>query len=326
MASPTSIVDRSKSQAIQSPVFLVGAERSGTTLLRLMLDHHPQIAFNAESEFLVSHVSDAGDFPDVAAYRRMLLEDRVFRHSRFHIDDGLDFPALAHDFLRQKLVRDGKSIVGATVHYGFSKLRYIWPDARYIYLLRDGRDVASSVVLMGWAGNSYVAADWWLNAESEWSEFRAGLTTSQWIEVRYEDLTTDATAQLGRVCDFIGVAYSPKMFDYARTSTYSLPDAAQNFKWRREMSRRELRLLEARIGGGLARRGYELSAQRVPHIGRMSDRWLRLQSRANALRHRVKAFGLRLVFLEFASRRLHWMSMHSSTRRTINAIIDQNLK
>lgn len=294
--------------------------------MRLMLDHHPQIAFNAESEFLVSHVSDAGDFPDLATYRRVLLEDRVFRHSRFHISDGLAFPALANDFLRQKLVRDGKTIVGATVHYGFHKLRYIWPDAKYIYLFRDGRDVSSSVVLMGWAGNSYVAADWWLNAEAEWSEVCAGLTPSQWIEVRYEDLTTDATAQLGRVCDFIGVAYSPEMFDYARTSTYSLPDAAQNFKWRRKMPRRELRLLEARIGTALARRGYELSGERPSHIGRIGDRLLRLQSRTKALGHRVKAFGLRLVFLESVSRRLHWVSMHSSARQTINAIIDQNLK
>ena len=57
---------------IRSPVFLIGAERSGTTLLRLMLDHHPDIAFNLESEFLVSRISDSGAFPDMAAYRRSL--------------------------------------------------------------------------------------------------------------------------------------------------------------------------------------------------------------------------------------------------------------
>ena len=37
----------------ETPVFLIGSERSGTTLLRLMLDHHPNIAFNLESDFLV---------------------------------------------------------------------------------------------------------------------------------------------------------------------------------------------------------------------------------------------------------------------------------
>lgn len=40
---------------IQQPIFLIGSERSGTTLLRLMLDRHPEIAFNAESEWLVTN-------------------------------------------------------------------------------------------------------------------------------------------------------------------------------------------------------------------------------------------------------------------------------
>lgn len=109
---------------IESPVFLIGSERSGTTLLRLMLDHHPEIAFNLESEYLVFHISDTGIFPEVTSYRRKLQEDRVFRQGRFALREDLDFPVLANDFLRQKLERDRKRIVGATVHHGFSKLRF----------------------------------------------------------------------------------------------------------------------------------------------------------------------------------------------------------
>lgn len=43
----------SPARKIEPPFFLIGSERSGTTLLRLMLDHHPNIAFNLESGFLV---------------------------------------------------------------------------------------------------------------------------------------------------------------------------------------------------------------------------------------------------------------------------------
>ena len=221
---------------MESPVFLIGSERSGTTLLRLMLDHHPDIAFNLESEFLVSEISDGGIFPDVASYRRKLREDRVFQHSSFDIPDDLDYHALVNDFLRQKLERDRKRIVGATVHFGFSRLRYLWPRAKYIYLLRDGRDVACSVVDMGWAGNVFVGARWWIDAEREWAEFQKSLARDIWIEVRYEDLVANSEAQLRRICQFIGVSFSDRMFDYTEVSNYALPDPAQSSKWRRRMS------------------------------------------------------------------------------------------
>ena len=50
---------------ILRPVFLVGSERSGTTLLRLMLDHHPDIAFNLESVYIVAKISEDGTFPEL---------------------------------------------------------------------------------------------------------------------------------------------------------------------------------------------------------------------------------------------------------------------
>ena len=311
---------------IRSPVFLVGSERSGTTLLRLMLDHHPDIAFNLESEFLVSHISAAGAFPDVAAYRGSLAQDRVFRHSRFTVDERLDFAALAQDFLRQKRDRDGKRFVGATVHYGFGRLKFLWPEARYIYLLRDGRDVASSVVGMGWAGNEYIASKWWLEAEAQWQALRGALEPSRWIEIRYEDLTADPHGQLRRLCDFIGVAFSERMLDYVRTSSYRRPDPRQNFKWRRAMPARRVRLVEARIGERLAARGYELSGEPFLRVGPAHGQWLQLQSRLSALARRLSTYGPRLGIADFAARHCRWLRLQSSTRRAMDVIVDQNVQ
>ena len=48
---------------IEEPIFLVGAERSGTTLMRLMLDSHPDVAFGEEFEFAVTHIGADGTFP-----------------------------------------------------------------------------------------------------------------------------------------------------------------------------------------------------------------------------------------------------------------------
>jgi len=313
-------------QKIETPIFLIGSERSGTTLLRLMLDHHPQIAFNLESEFLVSEISGTGTFPEMTGYLDRLRQNRVFRHSRFVIREDLDYPALVNDFLQQKLQRDRKGVAGATVHYGFSKLQFIWPAAKYIYMLRDGRDVASSVVEMGWAGNVYVGANWWLEAEREWAACRRSLPPDRWIEVRYEELIADTGAQLARICDFIGVSFSKRMFDYAKTSSYSLPDPSQAYKWRRKMPAGDIRLLEARLGPQLAARGYEITSATPRRIAPARAAWLRLHSRLKVLRRRVVAFGPWLFTVELISRRLGWTGVNGKAQHRIDAIIDQNLR
>ncbi len=66
---------------IREPVFMVGSERSGTTLLRLMLDHHPGIAFHFEFEFAVERLADDGTFPPIEAYHKWLRSERGFRGS-----------------------------------------------------------------------------------------------------------------------------------------------------------------------------------------------------------------------------------------------------
>lgn len=311
---------------IDQPVFLIGSERSGSTLLRLMLDSHPDIAFNMESEFLVAGISADGAFPDVAAYRRSLVKDRIFRHSHFGIPQDLDFRALVNDFLYQRLERYRKRIVGATVHHGFSKLRHLWPRAKYIYILRDGRDVALSAVEMSWAGNAYMGAECWIDAEREWAEYRPSLAPEQWIEVRYEQLVADPKAQLTRICDLIGVDFSDRMFDYTNSSRYSLPDPGAGARWQAKTQRREICLLEARIAPQLAARGYELCCEMPHRISPVRAELLRWQSRFGVLQRRIVMFGFWLAVLEPVSRRLGWTLVHSHVREAIDTIIDQHLK
>jgi hypothetical protein len=313
-------------RVIEQPVFLIGSERSGSTLLRLMLDHHPDIAFNMESEFLVAGISDTGVFPDVAAYRRALVKDRIFRHSRFAIAENLDFRGLVNDFLHQRRERVGKPIVGATVHHGFSRLRYVWPAAKYIYILRDGRDVAFSAVDMSWAGNPYVGVQCWIDAEDEWARFQKSLAPGQWIEVRYEQLVADPKTELQRVCQLVGVNFTERMFDYAKTSSYSLPNPGVSSRWQTRRQVRQVCQVEARIGVRLMARGYELYCEVPVRIGWFGAWWIRWQSRFGVLHRRMALFGFWLAVLEPVSRRLGWTLVHSHVRDAIDTIIDQTLK
>jgi hypothetical protein len=309
---------------IESPVFLVGAERSGTTLLRLMLDHHPEVAFNQESEYLVALVSDEGAFPEMAGYRAYLGEDRVFQHTGLDVDERLEFAELANHFLVQK--RGGKRLVGATVHYGFHRLRFLWPRARYIHLYRDGRDVASSVVGMGWAGNVYVAADRWLAAEREWDALRGRLAPGEWLDVRYEDLVARPRSELARLCRFLGVDFSERMFDYVATSTYSAPDPSLGSQWKTKLSRAEVQRLEAKIAQRLAALGYQLSGYPRVAVPAPMHACLHLHSRLKTLGFRVGRYGAWLTLGEMLTRRLRLARAHRSAIRRINTIVNAALK
>jgi len=311
---------------LDSPFFLVGSERSGSTLLRLMLDHHPEIACNLESDFLVAHVTDQGGRPAVSEYAAFLRRDRVFRHSRFAIDESLDYQGLVESFLAQKRLRDGKRLVGATVHHHFDRLLWLWPEAKFVYLLRDGRDVANSAVGMGWAGNAYCGADIWIDAERRWAEMRAGLDPAASIEVRYEELVASPVDTLSRVCAFLGTTYSDQMLSYPRSSSYGAPSAALASQWRSNMDPEELRLVEARIGALLAARGYPLVDPAPRPVGRAHEAWLRLQSRVRRIRYRIDRFGLPLTLGEFLARRLGLGRWQASAQRRLDAIVDQGLK
>ncbi len=308
------------------PVFLVGSVRSGTTLLRLMLDHHPEIAFNLESEFLVTQIADDGRFPDIGKYREFLGNDRVFRHSNFEIRESLEYAAMVNDFLEQKRTRDGKAIVGATVHHQFSKIGRIWSNAKYIYILRDGRDVANSVVAMGWAGNVYVAADWWLEAETEWQRYRATIPEGTWIEVHYEDLIASPREQLTRICHFLGTEYSDRMFDYVKNSSYGMPDVALNYQWKKRLGAKDVQKLEAKIGDRLLSRGYALSDCPRITISEAEKRYLYLHSRIGVFLYRIRKFGAALTMLETITRRLGLVKQHHRIKSMIDEVIDANLK
>jgi len=85
-----------------NPFFLVGAERSGTTLLRLMLDHHPQIAWCEEFEYAVDKMGDQGEFPHIEEYADFLSSNFIFQSSGFEIDPALSYPRLIKSFLDQR--------------------------------------------------------------------------------------------------------------------------------------------------------------------------------------------------------------------------------
>ncbi len=308
------------------PTFLVGAERSGTTLLRLMLDHHPEISFQFEFELAVDFIPDEGGWPDVAEYSRRMSTNRGFLDSRYEIDPELDYPSLVRSFLEQKRQRDAKPRVGATVHRHFDRLLRVWPEARFVHIYRDGRDVARSCIAMGWAGNVWTGVARWIEAETLWKELRARLSPDRYTEVRYETLIAEPESVLRGLCDFMGVPFDRAMFDYAKTSTYEAPDPRLASQWKRSLSPREIQLVESRIGDMLAERGYEPSGLPRIRVSAAERAALRIQDRLSRARNRLADYGPRLFLENVVAKRVGTQGWRDDVQRRINAVELRKLK
>lgn len=287
------------------PIFLVGAERSGTTLLRLMLDHHPRIAWQAEFEYAVDRITGDDNWPDLDAYREWLPTRRIFREAEFTIDPELDYPQLVRSFLDQKREREDREFLGATVHRSFHRLARIWPRARYIHIVRDGRDVVRSGIAMGWAGNMWIGADLWLDAERLWDDTCESIPASERFELRFEALIAEPRETLTALCEFIGVSFDERMLSYPKDTTYGRPDKDLLQQWRGSLNEREIRRAEARMGTMLCARGYELSGLPALEVSSPGAVVLRLHDLCARMVFRMKRYGLSVVLQVFLARRMH---------------------
>lgn len=288
---------------IKHPIFLVGAERSGTTLLRLMLDHHPEVAFLYEFEFAVDQMDAQGQYPNLQDYYDYLEHHRIFIGAQLDIDHSLDYPALVNSFLQQKQSRDNKLLVGATVHHQFQHLLKIWPDAKFIHLIRDGRDVARSTVQMGWAGNMYTGVERWIEAELIWQQMAQQLPAERQLSIHYEDLIRDSDGTLQRICQFIGVEFDKAMYSYADKTTYSIPDPKIVERWRK-LPQREVQLAECRIAELLQQRNYPVSDYPILPDNRLLQFKMKIDSRLRTALFRIKRYSLGLWFADVVSKRL----------------------
>lgn len=286
---------------------LYGALRSGTTMLRLMLDGHPRLTCPGETDFLTDHLRPAPGTPTGWRYDlEALAADRIFRASPANLPETDEaeaaFAAMIAD-LGEGAGEDGTLVLVA--HRGLDRLLDLRPRMPVLHLLRDPRDVARSAVGMGWAGNSYYGAETWLKTEAAWEASRQRLPLDQVHTLRYESLVRQPEAELDRVMDFLGLAYDPGLLTYAEHSTYAPPAPDLAEQWRQQQDQRELGLLEPRLGRLMEARGYAASGAPAitPGPGRRLGLWL--QNKRGVWGHRIGRYGVIDPLLLAAGTRLH---------------------
>ncbi len=312
------------SYAALPPVFIVGAERSGSTLLRLMLDSHPQISNPGECDFLFDKVGDQGEFPEMQSYLDWLSSDRIFQAKHLQVDTALPYIQLIQSFIAQ--FRSGESLLTMNVHRDFHRIPYVIPDARYVHLLRDPRDVARSCIGMGWVGHVYYGVDIWADAENSWLQLKNKISEDHYFEIKYEDLVNDVESGLSAICNFLGVEYSNEMLNYVNRSSYSLPDKRLSYQWKNKYTTRELQLVEGKVSHLICAMGYELSGHSPAKPGFAEKIMLYLRNKRFCISYRIKRYGFRLYLENLFASRIGTEEWRRSCERKRNRVDVLHLK
>lgn len=293
-------------------VFVCGALRSGTTLLRLMIDGHPDLVNPGEMDFLFEPPFGKDGATDMKAYERELSLNRVFVSQGLKFSVGLGCEDQIRDFIRQ-LRKPGKRLT-INIHRNFNRIPSIFPDARYVHLLRDPRDAAKSAIAMGWAGNVFHGVDHWINSERSFEKLAALTPQARIFRMKNEDLIRAPQRELTRLCAFLGVEYDGRMLDYPSRSTYGPPDSRLVEQWRSELDRREIALIEGKTGRMLTDRGYEMSGGQLVVPGALGRALLRADNIWRRWRFNVRRNGLVVAALDLLSRAIRLRPLEEFVR------------
>jgi hypothetical protein len=199
---PRPTADPELDRLLRAPVFLLSSVRSGSTLLRLMLDSHPLVHAPHET-----HVRKLGvEFRGPQVQQAM----EAFGHRRAELEH-----LLWDRFLHRELAGSGKEILVEKTPsnvFVWQRFQKCWPDARFFFLIRHPLSIATS----------------WHEADPERRPFDLAVTrTLHYMKalqrarrklsgptIRYEDLVADPEKETRRICDFLGVPWDPAMLEY----------------------------------------------------------------------------------------------------------------
>jgi len=218
--------------------FIVGAPRSGTTMLRFMLDSHSALAIPPETGFAAqiatAEPNSKEDFynlvttfpPDAPAWGDFGVAAVEFWNELAGIHPFTPGEAL-RTFYRLYAKAQGKTRYGDKTPiycHHLKQIEQILPEACFIHIIRDGRDTALSLRTLWFAPARDMAslARYWVSLVR--SAIEAGRTCRAYKEVRYEDLVRDPEPQLQAICDFVGLDFEPEMLRYWERTPHRLKE------------------------------------------------------------------------------------------------------
>lgn len=260
------------------PFFIVASARSGTTFLRLALNAHPEIAVPPESRFITEL------HPGSDEIERDTFLEELGNHERFGLWN-LPIDAVAAR-LGEGTVPYADAVDAAFSAYAEGQGKRYWgdktpryvehipllarlfPQARFIHPVRDGRNVALSYANVGFGPKSVAkAADLWARRVSAGMRDGRALPPDRYLEILSEDLAADPDGKLKEVCGFLGIDLHPAMLDEDQRKKGVVEKVTHNYdpksagrarmsSWEEDMPTRDVEVFEAIAGDVLSELGY----------------------------------------------------------------------
>ena len=302
----------------ERPFFVIGYERSGTTLLMAMLGCHPRIAI-PEVGWL---------FPRIYPWRYTygdLSIDSNFRIMAAEMLFGLNQPLWGMSLNPMTAVDEiislspERSFAGiyTAMHLRYAKefgnkprwgqktpnnLFFVpqilenFPNAQFIFITRDGRDAcATSMESAFGAGNIFMAAHTWNLANNFIKPFRSEYDSSTWFDVKYEELVREPVKVLKKICEFIGETYDPRMLEFHKTPIGVARGKQKDHAplgrpvtdkyigiYKRLLSVRDLQIYASVAGEAHKEAGYELDVEPIEISEQDNAFWRELDGRIRA--------------------------------------------
>ena len=303
-------------------VFVVGCNRSGTTLLQRMLDAHPDLAVIHEASFIPSvhrALREAGSGGSTAEAADWLLGYRKFHVlglSEAAVTEVAERTSTFVEFVSELFTEVGRSkgkpfvgekCPGYVMH--LSLLGELFPWTRFVHVVRDGRDVALSA--LEWEGHGpsmryalwedepvAVCALWWRRRVSAGRAAGRMLGPGRFREVRYEALVQRPEEAVRDLAGFLELPFDQRMLRFHEGRTRAdpglsakaawLPPTPGLRDWRSQMAGRDVELFEALAGSLLSGMGYERAFPAIsPAIASLAQQ-CRRQFEAERPRRRIR--------------------------------------
>lgn len=301
------------------PVFIGGCDRSGTTMLGDILGASPDSFATPESQWvhqlaprlhLEAFSSSAEALDWLCGEFRFAVWDLQRERDLSDLDLPLDDPrACVEMIIRRYLERNLEAKSGASIWVDhtpdnvryYPLLRAMFPDARYVHIVRDGRAVYQSIRDLDWGpNNAYKATRFW----AERLEQALGVEMAEGercLRVRYEDVLRDPETEIRRICSFAEIPFDEQMLSgggvilpaFTRGQHRLVgkpPDASRLDAWRKRLSTKEIEDFEAWPPSRLfmQRFDYALDTAEPVQRGGLHTLWCYLQDFGLYLRHRLQ--------------------------------------
>ena len=309
------------------PVFICGCERSGTTLLGSLLGASSKAIVTPESQFLteLQRMYDPADlrkFTD-ALCRNWRLGIWQINTFRGRLDDAvLGRGPVSYREIIETIIRlyaddrgksDSRIWIDHTPRHIFrlERILELFPEAKVLNLVRDGRAVAASVLPLDWGPNSCrSAAMWWSRSVGAGALAEVAYGPGTILTVRFEDLVREPDSTLSAICQFSGIEYTsqvrsggafviPKYTKGQHERVNKDLDPSRLDAWREKLSKRDVEIFEYYSGDLLSYLGYRLETSFSPAPpGYLETRWITVREVAvgllNYFRARLRIIPVRI--------------------------------